>query len=135
MPLLISGPGVPRGRVVDQLVYQHSLYATTCELANVPIPAQVEFPSIAPLLHEQRTIHDAVFCRYKTMQRSIRTVPYKLIVYPQARQVQLFDLEADPWEMHNLSAQPAYAEVERELWQRLRAMQKELQDPLKLEEI
>lgn len=135
MPLLISGPGLQRGRVVDELVYQHSLYATTCELANVPLPPHVEFPSIAPLLHEQRTMHGAVFCRYKTMQRSIRTVRYKLIVYPQARQVQLFDLEQDPWEMHNLSAQPGYAAVERELWQSLRAMQKELDDPLKLEEI
>ena len=38
MPLLIAGPGVPEGRRVDALVYQHSLFATTCELAGVDPP-------------------------------------------------------------------------------------------------
>ena len=30
MPLLISGPGISPGRKVDELVYQHSLFPTTC---------------------------------------------------------------------------------------------------------
>ena len=50
MPLLIAGPGVPRGRRVEALVYQHSLFATTCELAGVPAPPSVECSSLAGLL-------------------------------------------------------------------------------------
>jgi choline-sulfatase len=135
MPLLVSGPGVPRGRIVDEFVYQHSMFATTCELAGVPIPSTVEFPSIAPMLHENKTIHDAVFCYYIGYQRSVRTARHKLIVYPEARQVQLFDVAEDPWETHNLAEEPALADVKRDLWTRLRSFQKELGDPLFLEQI
>ncbi|MDE3198931.1 MAG: sulfatase-like hydrolase/transferase, partial [Acidobacteriota bacterium] len=38
MPLIVGGPGIPAGRRVDELVYQHSLFATTCELAGVAVP-------------------------------------------------------------------------------------------------
>jgi arylsulfatase A-like enzyme len=135
MPLLISGPGVPSGRIVDELVYQHSMYATTCELAGVPVPSTVEFPSLVPLLHGNKTLHDAVFCYYIGYQRSVRTTRHKLIVYPKAHQVQLFDLAEDPWETKNLADAPALADVKRDLWARLRSFQKELGDPLVLEEI
>lgn len=134
MPLIISGPGVPHGSLVDELVYQHSMFATTCELAGVPVPATVEFPSIAPLLTGKKTLHDAVFCRYTGVQRSVRTRRHKLIVYPKAHQVQLFDLVQDPWETRNLVDDPSLAEVKHELWTRLLTFQKELDDPLVLRE-
>lgn len=135
MPLLISGPGVPRGRRVNELVYQHSMFATTCELAGVSAPAHVEFPSIAPLLHQDRPVHDAVFCRYRNFQRSVRTTRYKLIVYPEVQKVQLFDLEQDPWETRNLADDPALAGTKTDLWTRLLQFQKELDDPLVLQQI
>jgi choline-sulfatase len=135
MPLLISGPGVPRGRIVDEFVYQHSMFAATCELAGAPIPSTVEFPSIAPLLRKNKTIHDAMFCYYIGFQRSVRTARHKLIVYPEARRVQLFDMVEDPWETRNLADDPALAGVKRDLWARLRGLQKELGDTLVLEEI
>ena len=133
MPLLISGPGIERGRQVDQLVYQHSTFATTCELAGVPTPKSVEFPSLVPLLHGEKTLHDAVFCYYIDFQRSVRTKQYKLIVYPKIRRVQLFDLEKDPWEIHDRSDDPALTGVKNNLIARLKQFQKELGDPLKLE--
>ena len=45
MPLLISGPGIPAGRRVDELVYQHSMFATTCELAGIEVPESSSFPA------------------------------------------------------------------------------------------
>lgn len=133
MPLLIRGPGVPAGKRVDELVYQHSVYPTTCDLAGVPTPATVEFPSLAPLLHgDGPRPHDAVFCYYRDLQRSVRTKTHKLIVYPKVRRVQLFDLVADPMETHDLSDAPAHREVRDELVQRLKQFQQELNDPLDL---
>lgn len=134
MPLMIAGPGVPHGRKVDELVYQHSIFATTCELAGTTPPSTVEFPSLAPLLHEDKTLHDAVFCYYRNMQRSVRTRTHKLIVYPKAKQVQLFDVGNDPYEITNRAGDPALAGVKRDLWVRLKALQKELGDPLVLNE-
>ena len=133
MPLIISGPGIRAGMRVDELVYQHSMYATTCELAGVGIPESVAFPSLAPLLRgEERVLHDAVFSYYRKFQRMVRTRTHKLIVYPQISRTQLFDLEHDPWEMHDLSDNPSASEIHVQLMQRLRRFQKELGDPLDL---
>lgn len=133
MPLIMAGPGIGRGRRIDDLVYQHCLYATTCELAGIPIPSTVEFPSLAPLLRgESGSPYDAVFCYYKDFQRMVRTSTHKLIMYPQAGRTQLFELEHDPWEMHDLSADPASASLRQDLTARLARMQRELGDSLVL---
>lgn len=133
MPLLISGPGITPGRRVDELVYQHSLFPTTCELAGVPIPHTVEFPSLADLVRGSSTPkHESMFCYYRGFQRAIRTKTHKLIVYPEVHVTQLFDMDADPWEIHNLAEQPKYASLRKDLFHRLRQLQKELDDPLQL---
>ncbi len=129
MPLLISGPGVRTGVKVDELVYQHSMYATTCDLAGIPTPGTVQFPSIAPMLRgDYRPVHDAVFTWHRHTQRAIRTKTHKLIVYPEVHTIQLFDIERDPWEMHDLSGDPAMDKLKGELMEQLQRMQKELGD-------
>lgn len=131
MPLLIAGPGIAAGKRVDELVYQHSMYATTCELAGIPIPSTVQFPSLAPLMHGgQQPVHDAVFSYYRDFQRMVRTRRHKLIVYPQIRRIQLFDIDKDPWEMHDLSDDSKLATTKADLLQRLKQLQQQLGDPL-----
>lgn len=134
MPLLISGPGIIPGSRCDELVYQHSMYATTCELTGIPIPETVEFPSLAALLRGgNRPLHDAVFSYYRGFQRMVRTKTHKLIVYPQIKRVQIFDIENDPWEMHDLSDKSSAAGIRAELLSRLKRFQTELGDKLDLE--
>jgi arylsulfatase A-like enzyme len=129
MPLIFVGPGIPAGKRIDDMVYQHSVFATTCELAGVAPPKSVEFPSLVDSLHGRGTSkHDAMFCFYRDFQRSIRTRDHKLILYPQAKETQLFDLTKDPWETSNLAGKsPA---IQADLLARLRKMQKELEDPI-----
>jgi choline-sulfatase len=134
MPLIISGPGVAAGKRIDELVYQHCMYATTCDLAGVPIPSTVQFPSLASLLHGQgQSPYDSVFSYYIGFQRMVRNKTHKLIVYPQIKRVQVFDIENDPWEMHDLSDDPASAGIKNDLMQRLVQYQHELGDKLDLE--
>ena len=131
MPLLISGPGIPKGKKVDEYVYQHSVFATTCDLLGIPIPKSVEFPSLADLLRGPgRAKHDAMFCRYRDFQRAVRTPEHKLIIYPQIQRTQLFDLVRDPWETRDLSGERRYAAVHARLLERLHRFQKELEDEL-----
>lgn len=134
MPLIISGPGIAAGSRCDELVYQHSMYATTCELAGVPIPDTVEFPSLAGFLRGGTgPVNDAVFCYYKSYQRMARTKTHKIIVYPQIQRVQVFDLVNDPWEIHDLSADPAAAGIRAQLMARLKEFQVQLGDKLNME--
>ena len=133
VPLLISGPGIAPGSTVDELVYQHSLYATTCELAGVAVPKTVEFPGIADLAQGRGSPkHDAIFSYYRHFQRAIRTSTHKLIVYPEAKVTQLFDLAADRWEMHNVADERRYAALRKDLTTRLQQLQRELGDKLQL---
>jgi len=135
MPLIMAGPGIRPGSRVDEMVYQHCMYATTCELAGVPVPPHVEFPSLAPMLRTQqpKPLYDAMFGWLNTVQRSIRTRQHKLIFYPQIRRFQVFDLDKDPWEMHDLVADPAYTQVKADLIARLKQMQRELGDPMDID--
>ncbi len=111
MPLVVTGPGIPPGKRVDELVYQHSMFATTCELAGVPAPKSVEFPSLVDLLKGGGgEKHDAIFSYYLNFQRAVRTRQHKLIVYPQVGVTQLFDINRDPWEIENLAGKPEYAD-------------------------
>ncbi len=131
MPLAIAGPNIPRGLRVSHMVYQHSLFATTCELAGVEVPKSVEFPSLADLFRGGGAAkHDAMFCYYRHFQRAVRTTEHKLIVYPQAGVTQLFDLKRDPWETNNLAGRKEFATVQGGLLERLRRLQKELDDDL-----
>jgi arylsulfatase A-like enzyme len=131
MPYIISGPGIPKGKKVDAFMYQHSTFATACELAGVPLPKQVEFPSLVPLIHGKAgEQHDAMFCWYRGFQRSVRTREHKLIVYLKAGVTQLFDLGKDPWETKDVSASPKYAAVKKKLQERLQRFERELGDDM-----
>ena len=135
MPLMIAGPGISPGHRVDEMVYQHSMYATTCELAGVAVPSHVEFPSLVPMLRTQhpQPIYEAMFGWLTNVQRSIRTRQHKLIFYPQIDRFQVFGLTKDPWEMHDLVDDPAYAQIKADLIVRLKQSQRELGDPLDID--
>jgi choline-sulfatase len=131
IPLIIAGPGVPAGKRVDQMVYQHSVFPTTCELAGIAVPKTVEFPSLADALKGRPAEkHDAMFCYYRDLQRAVRTAEHKLIVYPKAGVTQLFDLAKDPWEMHNVADKRECAGVKKRLTARLQRFQRELEDEM-----
>ena len=137
MPLIVAGPGVKAGKRVDKMVYQHSMFATTCDLAGVAVPPHVDFPSLAPMLRQENAapVNDAMFGWLHDIQRSIRTKRHKLIFYPHLNRYQVFDLEKDPWEMRDLVDEPAYASVKSELIATLKQKQKELGDPMDIDHV
>jgi arylsulfatase A-like enzyme len=135
MPLILAGPGIRAGKQVDEMVYQHSMYATTCGLAGIPIPEHVEFPSLVPMLRseEPEPMYEAMFGWLNVLQRSIRTKQHKLIFYAHLNRYQVFDLEKDPWEMHDLVDDSAYSEIKLQLIATLKKTQRELGDPMDID--
>jgi choline-sulfatase len=131
VPFVVSGPGIGKGRRVDEMVYQHSVFATTCDLAGIPIPKTVEFPSLASWLRgSEGPRTDSVFCWYQNFQRSVRTKDHKLILYPQVGKSQIFDLQRDPWETRDVGDDQGYTAVRKDLMDRLKKHQRDLGDPL-----
>ena len=128
-PLILAGPGVPAGSS-DALVYLFDLYPTLCDLLGVETPDTVEGRSLAPILRgEASSVRDEIFTAYLDVQRAVRTERWKLIRYPRVDVTQLFDLERDPNEVHDLAGRPEHAERVRELEERLRELQEGLGDP------
>ena len=135
MPLVLCGPGIERGRKIDSQVYLQSMFATTCEMAGVSVPDTVEFPSLVPLMDgRKKKVHKAIFGSYKSFQRMVRTRDYKLIVYPVADKVQLFDIKNDPWEKDDLAGDADYSGKIERLAGMLKKLQKEVGDTLDLDE-
>ncbi len=130
-PLILSGPGVPAGVRRSGQVYLRELFPTVCELTGVPAPAGLDGRSFVPLLQGKAAeMHPHVFGYFRDSQRMVRGERWKLIHYPQAARLQLFDLSNDPHEVNDLSRDARHETVRNELLGWLKAWQKEVKDPL-----
>ena len=110
VPLLLAGPGLPKGRRSDAFCYLQDVFPTLAELAGVPPLADGEGRSLVPAIRgAQLGVRDSVFTAYRSFQRAIRDDRWKLIRYPQVDVTQLFDLQTDPHETNNLAGQPQFA--------------------------
>jgi arylsulfatase A-like enzyme len=114
-PLLIAGPGIPKDRRSDALVYLLDLYPTLGALTGVKGPDGSEGANLVPVLQgKARGVRDSLFLGYRNLQRSVMDERWQLIVYPQVNKMQLFDLRGDPHETKDLAGDPAHtAEVQR----------------------
>lgn len=137
VPLVVVGPGVPKGEKRDQQVYLQDIMATTYELTGIAKPPHVYFNSLLPMIKNKRSesSYPEIYGGYMNVQRMVRTDRYKLIVYPEAEKVLLFDLQKDPEEMHDVSYQPAYRHVLDDMKVRLIRQQKQLDDTLQLAKV
>lgn len=129
-PLIISGPGLPKNERRTTLVTLHDLFPTLCELSDTKIPPTVTGKSLAPLLrHQTDRVHDFVTGVFTDTQRMICDERWKFIIYPKAGREQLFDLQNDPHELRDLSADPVHQATRADLKARLQAWRLENGDP------
>jgi arylsulfatase A-like enzyme len=133
VPLLVAGPGIPRNRRVGDLVTLHQLAATLCDYAGVPAPDGAEGESLLPTwLGGNGTggSPKTVLTAYRDIQRAVTDGRWKLIEYPKAQRVQLFDLRRDPDERKDLADEPRFLKQRTRLLNLLREQQRQAGDPL-----
>jgi arylsulfatase A-like enzyme len=136
-PMLVIGPDIPKNKKVDADVYIQDIMATTLELAGVEKPKYVEFSSLLALAKgtQTKSNYDAIYGCYTEKQRMIRKNGFKLIAYPDAHKVLLFDMNKDPLEMNNLSDSVAYTSKKKQLFDDLLKLQKSMDDELDLTQL
>lgn len=134
VPLIITGRDIPKGQRRNQQVYLQDIMPTTLALAGADCPREVYFQNLLPLIQNKstRTRYEEIYGAYMNSQRMVRTDRHKLIVYPTAEKVLLFDLAKDPQEMHDVSEDPKYGSVITDLKERLFRQQAEMGDTLNL---
>jgi len=130
VPLIMCGPGIPKGKRSDAFCYLLDIFPTLCDLIGVPIPGSVEGKSLVPAMRDADKIRDTMFFAYTDLHRSVRDERYKLIEYVvgDTRHTQVFDLQEDPFELDNLAGEPEYSEHLSRLRQALVQWKDELGD-------
>ena len=125
VPAIVWGPGrVTGGRKIENLVSLFDFGPTILELAGLAAPTWMEARSLLPHLTDEtiekrrfvfaehagdRIFHGTAFM---TM---IRDTQWKLVHFVDTDEGQLFDMQADPKELHNLWNDPAHAATKRAL--------------------
>ena len=132
VPLIMAGPGVPKGERRDAFCYLLDIFPTVCDFVGLDAPPSVEGRSLAPVLRDPAgRVRDGLHFAYRDFQRATRDERLKLIEYvvEGVRTTQLFDLEADPWEMDDLAEDPSHAADLERLRKQLRLWRDEYADP------
>ena len=134
VPLIVAGPDIPENEKREMQVYLQDVMATSLELAGIEKPEYVEFNSLIPLINKEVTasLYPEIYGAYVNFQRMVRTDNYKMIIYPKAKKIRLFDIINDPNEMNDLTDIAEYAKVKNELIERFKKQQKIMDDPLDL---
>lgn len=148
MPLLIRYPaGVAAGSICDEMVLNVDFAPTFLELTGLEVPGSVQGTSFAPLLRGERPAgwQTSMYYRY-WMHRDgahlapahygVRTRTHKLICFyndpleqlgahgpADPVEWELYDLVADPFELHNLIDDPDHHQVRAELAAELARLQ------------
>ena len=121
VPFLVRYPALgaaARGRVVDEMVLNLDLAPSLLDFAGLKAPTAMQGQSWRPLLTgDSVSWRQSWFYEYFAENQkgtrvpditAVRTVDAKLVKYPGHKAwTELFDLKADPYEIHNLIDDPA----------------------------
>ena len=137
VPMLMVGPGLEKGKVIDEPVYLQDIMATALDLAGVEKPEQVDFNTLLPLAtgKAKKSVYNAIYGAYFGSQRMIRTDKYKMIIYPTANKVRLYDMINDPLEMNDLAeGETRPDKLMKKLFKEFQLLQEQMNDPVDVSE-
>ena len=143
IPLIMTGPGIPKNELREQFCYLHDIFPTLCDMLDFKVPETVEGVSLLPALQDNKDVREQLFFAYKDVQRSIKEGDFKLIEYvvpnksmylPKERRgeyittTQLFNITEDPLEMNNLAGNTEYHETLKDLRNKLKQYSEDIND-------
>jgi arylsulfatase A-like enzyme len=135
VPLIMRGPGVPEGVTVEDLAINADLAPTVVDATGATAGLTVDGRSLLPaadhpdrlrgreLLFEKGDVVDADDddAPQSGTYAAVRTARY-VYVENLTGELELYDLEADPYQLQNLAADPAYDAIEAALAARLASL-------------
>jgi arylsulfatase A-like enzyme len=133
VPLILAGPGIPRGETRRALTYLFDIFPTLTDITRLPTPSTSQGRSLWPVLRDRSGLgRSYAYFAYRDLQRAVRTDgDWKLIDYlvDGTRRTQLFDLNTDPFEIDDLAGNPDFANRRTQLETLLAKGSEEYNDP------
>lgn len=114
VPLIMTGPGVPKDNISKSQCYLSDIYPTLCEMIGVEVPKTVTAASFnEAFTNNEFMLRDESYHSYMHLQRCLKKDNYKLNLYniEGTFKVQLFDIKEDPGEMNNLADNKEFGEI------------------------
>lgn len=111
VPLIIAGPGLPQNKRSDALCYLSDICATVLQYTGTPFNPSITSKSLLPVILNNASLREDIYFLYRDFQRGVRTADnWKLILYNvnNTHTTQLFNLNVDPAELHNLAKDKKY---------------------------
>ena len=119
IPMIFSWKGrLPENEVRDEIIESVDILPTICSLSGIMMPDWVDGKDALELIESGRAIHDFAVTENPNT-KTIHTKKYKLTQYLPEFEGQefgeLYDIEADPYELKNLYFEPEYEKVVQDL--------------------
>ena len=129
VPLVMRGPGVPRGRVDRRLVANVDVASTILDATDV-LPGRIQDGrSLLELLTDPGAewgrdilIENGRGANGVPAYRGIRTYRFLYVEHRTTGEYELYDLANDPFELQSVDGHEQYAKVQRDLHTRLRQL-------------
>ena len=132
VPMIVRGPGVPKGVVRSQRALMIDLAPTIAQLAGAKPLVTVDGVSLLPALRQDAPVRETVLIqagpqtaedlRYGWWWRGVTTDRYTYARFFANDLEELYDHQYDPSEIDNVAEDPAYAGVLAELRSRTRTL-------------
>ena len=101
LPLVIAGPGAPRGKRIDELVEIVDVMPTLLEMAGLPLPKGNQGTTLLPVMNGGAG-RDAIYMQGLN-NRIVRSREATYAIYANGEEL-LFDLARDPRQLRNIAA-------------------------------
>jgi N-acetylglucosamine-6-sulfatase len=121
VPLIIRGPGIPRGIARTNLVANVDLAATILDAARARPGRKLDGRSLLPFARDRLRRSGRDILLETTTYSAIRT-PRHVFVQHSTGEQELYDLQTDPHQLTSLHADARYAALKNELARRLNAL-------------
>lgn len=128
VPLIMAGPGLPAGKVIDTPVSSVDLTATILDVGGVQSQPKMRGKSLLPLIAGDSNAAPAnVYAECHTEGNStgsfmIRKGDWKYLYFSFFGNNLLFNLREDPGELHNRAGQPETATIEKQMHETLMSL-------------
>ncbi|MBI2573129.1 sulfatase [Candidatus Woesearchaeota archaeon] len=131
VPLIFAGKCVPQNKRIAALTCTTDIFSTLLHLANIPYTPKTDSCNLVPLMEENvKAVRDDLYSEenYYQDKAAIRTLKHKFIktigqgICQQCHlvhgaDIELYDLEQDPQELHNIAQQ--YPELIKEFSEKI----------------
>jgi N-acetylglucosamine-6-sulfatase len=135
IPLIMRGPGIPKGQTIETQVTNADLAPTLVDLAGAKADRKLDGISLVKGMANPRKLPERALSieapeplfshpdfpvnRWDRPYSGVRTDRYTYVTRNQTGEEELYDRRSDPYQLQNVASDPAFADVKAELQAKL----------------